>query len=140
MNLYVLIDAAGARVIGMHAHSGSGVQDPEQLAPSSLARLRKWRNASPTFKAIDLGGGLGIPEKPGDKQFDLAQLDAALAEIREAFPQYELWLGAGALSSGPSRGPADAGYADQRQGRYALHRCWYRNELADSAGTVRLLS
>jgi diaminopimelate decarboxylase/aspartate kinase len=41
---------------------------------------------------IDLGGGLGVPEKPGDKPFDLARLDETLAEIRETYPQYSLWL------------------------------------------------
>ena len=86
-----LVDAAGATVIGVHAHSGSGVQDPDswRQVAGTLADVAQ---RFPAVKAIDLGGGLGIPEKPGDKQFDLEQLDAALAEIREAFPQYELWL------------------------------------------------
>jgi diaminopimelate decarboxylase/aspartate kinase len=86
-----LVDAAGATVIGVHAHSGSGVQDPDswRQVAGTLADVAQ---RFPGVKAIDLGGGLGIPEKPGDKQFDLEQLDAALAEIREAFPQYELWL------------------------------------------------
>lgn len=86
-----LVDAAGATVIGIHAHSGSGVQDPDswRIVAGTLAEVAK---RFPAVKTIDLGGGLGIPEKPGDKDFDLAQLDAALAEIRVAYPQYELWL------------------------------------------------
>lgn len=86
-----LVDAAGATVIGIHAHSGSGVQDPDswRIVAGTLAEVAK---LFPSVKTIDLGGGLGIPEKPGDKDFDLAQLDAALAEIRLAYPQYELWL------------------------------------------------
>ncbi len=86
-----LVDAAGATVIGIHAHSGSGVQDPDswRIVAGTLAEVAK---RFPSVKTIDLGGGLGIPEKPGDKDFDLAQLDAALAEIRLAYPQYELWL------------------------------------------------
>ena len=86
-----LIDAAGATVIGIHAHSGSGVQDPDswRIVAGTLAEVAK---RFPAVKTIDLGGGLGIPEKPGDKRFDLEQLDTALAEIREAYPQYELWL------------------------------------------------
>ncbi len=86
-----LVDAAGATVIGIHAHSGSGVQDPDswRIVAGTLAEVAK---RFPAVKTIDLGGGLGIPEKPGDKDFDLAQLDAALAEIRSAYPQYELWL------------------------------------------------
>ncbi len=86
-----LVDAAGATVIGIHAHSGSGVQDPDswRIVAGLLAEVAQ---RFPSVKTIDLGGGLGIPEKPGDKDFDLAQLDAALAEIRLAYPQYELWL------------------------------------------------
>ncbi|MGI9221439.1 MAG: bifunctional aspartate kinase/diaminopimelate decarboxylase [Woeseiaceae bacterium] len=86
-----LVDAAGATVIGIHAHSGSGVQDPNtwrQVAGTLADVAQKF----PAVRTIDLGGGLGIPEKPGDKQFDLEQLDAALAEIRTAYPQCELWL------------------------------------------------
>ena len=44
------------------------------------------------MKTIDLGGGLGVPEKPGDKEFDLGRLDETLAEIRETYPQFNLWL------------------------------------------------
>jgi diaminopimelate decarboxylase/aspartate kinase len=86
-----LIDAAGASVIGIHAHSGSGVQDPEswRIVAGTLAEVAK---RFPLVKTIDLGGGLGIPEKPGDKDFDLSRLDDALGEIRQAYPQYELWL------------------------------------------------
>lgn len=86
-----LIDAAGATVVGIHAHSGSGVQDPEswRIVAGTLAAVAE---RFPTVETIDLGGGLGIPEKPGDKDFDLARLDAALGEIRQAYPQYELWL------------------------------------------------
>ena len=70
-----LVDAAGATVIGIHAHSGSGVQDPDswRIVAGTLAEVAK---RFPAVKTIDLGGGLGIPEKPGDKDFDLAELDA----------------------------------------------------------------
>ena len=86
-----LVDAAGAEVIGIHAHSGSGVQDPEswRIVAGTLAEVAQ---RFPSVRTIDLGGGLGIPEKPGDKNFDLARLDAALGDIRHAYPQFALWL------------------------------------------------
>jgi diaminopimelate decarboxylase/aspartate kinase len=46
----------------------------------------------PTVETIDLGGGFGIPEKPGDRPFDLQKLDEHLAEVRSSCPQYKLWL------------------------------------------------
>ncbi len=86
-----LVAAAGAEVIGIHAHSGSGILDPGNWR-NVAAELVKVAQQFPTVETIDLGGGLGIPEKPGDKPFDLAELDANLAEVRESYPQYELWI------------------------------------------------
>ncbi len=86
-----LVDAAGADVVGIHAHSGSGILDPENWR-SVAVELVQIAERFPSVRAIDLGGGLGVPEKPGDRSFDLDQLDTMLAEIREAYPQYELWL------------------------------------------------
>ena len=86
-----LIDAAGARVIGIHAHSGSGILDPENWR-SVAGKLVLIAERFPDVTTIDLGGGLGVPEKPGDESFDLDRLDQTLAEIQEAYPQFKLWL------------------------------------------------
>jgi bifunctional diaminopimelate decarboxylase / aspartate kinase len=86
-----LVDAADAEVIGIHAHSGSGILDPENWR-SVASELVLIAERFPGVQTIDLGGGLGVPEKPGDKAFDLERLDETLAEIREAYPQFDLWL------------------------------------------------
>jgi diaminopimelate decarboxylase/aspartate kinase len=86
-----LVDSAGAEVVGIHAHSGSGILDPDNWR-SVAAELVQIAERFPSVTVIDLGGGLGVPEKPGDKSFDLERLDAVLGEIRNAYPQYELWL------------------------------------------------
>lgn len=86
-----LVDAAGADVIGIHAHSGSGVSDPEAWRITA-GELVKVAERFPGVKTIDLGGGIGIPEKPGDRPFDLARMDATLAEVKAAYPQYRLWI------------------------------------------------
>jgi diaminopimelate decarboxylase/aspartate kinase len=86
-----LLAAANAEVIGIHAHSGSGILDPMNWR-SVAAELVRVAEQFPAVEVIDLGGGLGIPEKPGDKALDLQALDASLAEIRESYPQYRLWL------------------------------------------------
>ena len=83
--------AAGAEVIGIHAHSGSGILDPENWR-AVAAELVQIAEHFPAVETIDLGGGLGVPEKPGDKSFDLERLDETLAEIRKVYPQYKLWL------------------------------------------------
>ncbi len=86
-----LVTAAGAEVIGIHAHSGSGVSDPDAWR-AVAAELIKVAERFPNVETIDLGGGLGIPEKPGDKPFDLARMDETLAEIKTAYPKYQLWI------------------------------------------------
>jgi diaminopimelate decarboxylase/aspartate kinase len=86
-----LVEKAGAEVIGIHAHSGSGILDPENWR-SVAGELVLIAERFPGVTTIDLGGGLGVPEKPGDKEFDLARLDETLAEIRATYPQFNLWL------------------------------------------------
>lgn len=44
------------------------------------------------MRAIDIGGGLGVAEKPGDPSLDLAAFDASLLPLREAYPQYAWWI------------------------------------------------
>ena len=86
-----LVDEAGAEVIGIHAHSGSGILDPNNWR-TVAGELVQIAEQFPGVETIDLGGGIGVPEKPGDKPIDLAAVDATLAEIKDAYPQYRLWL------------------------------------------------
>ncbi len=86
-----LVKAAGATVIGIHAHSGSGILDPDNWR-SVAVNLVQVAQEFPEVESIDLGGGLGVPDKPGDKAFDLEKLDATLMDIRASYPQYRLWL------------------------------------------------
>jgi diaminopimelate decarboxylase/aspartate kinase len=86
-----LLRAAGAKVVGLHAHTGSGIlrADNWQDVAESLLDVRQ---LFPDLQILDLGGGLGIPEKPGELPLDISAVDASLARARELFPQYELWL------------------------------------------------
>jgi diaminopimelate decarboxylase/aspartate kinase len=86
-----LVRATDADVVGIHAHSGSGILDPDNWR-SVAAELVQIAEHFPLVDTIDLGGGLGVPEKPGDRSFDLERLDQTLGEIRNAYPQYKLWL------------------------------------------------
>jgi len=86
-----LLKNANADVIGIHAHSGSGILDPDNWR-SVAAELTKVAERFPNVEVIDLGGGLGVPEKTGDAQFDLEALDETLGAIKKAYPKYRLWL------------------------------------------------
>jgi diaminopimelate decarboxylase/aspartate kinase len=86
-----LVAACGARVVGLHAHTGSGVfevrnwQEVGQLLGDLARRF-------PHVKAIDLGGGLGVPEKPGQVPVDLAALQGVIDDLKGRFPGLALWI------------------------------------------------
>jgi diaminopimelate decarboxylase/aspartate kinase len=86
-----LVATAGSRVVGLHAHTGSGIlkADNWEEVASTLAELAA---PFPEVRYLDIGGGLGVPEKPGQRALDMAALDASLTAIRAAAPDYELWL------------------------------------------------
>ena len=89
--LVELLNEAGADVIGVHAHSGSGILDAENWR-SVAAELIKVAERFPAVDVVDLGGGFGIAEKPGDKPLDLQRLDESLTAIKTAYPKYRLWI------------------------------------------------
>jgi diaminopimelate decarboxylase/aspartate kinase len=86
-----LVAAAGARIVGLHAHTGSGVFD-----------VRNWQQVGhllgglaarfPDVKVIDLGGGLGVPEKPGQVPVDLAMLQGVIEDLKVRWPELAIWL------------------------------------------------
>lgn len=86
-----LLQAAGADVIGIHAHSGSGILDPDNWR-SVAATLSDVADRFPNVEVLDLGGGLGVPDRASETGFDLSALDETLQEIRRACPKYRLWL------------------------------------------------
>lgn len=152
-----LVKAAGAEVIGIHAHSGSGILDPENWRTVAAA-LAMAAERFPRVEVLDLGGGLGVPDRPGDAPFDLAALDATLAEIRKAYPSYRLWLEpgrylvsqAGVLLTRvtQTKGKGDLRYVGVNTGmnsllRPALYGAWHEivnltriDELASESVTV----
>jgi len=89
--LQVLADANQVRIVGLHAHAGSGVLEADSWRETGelLAGLRQ---SFGDVHTIDLGGGLGIPEKPGQLPLDLQALDAAIAQVRATSGDAQLWL------------------------------------------------
>lgn len=86
-----LADACGAKVVGLHAHTGSGILQADNWEDVA-ARLIDASARFPAVRVLDLGGGLGIPENPGQKPLDMAALDASLAAARQQLQGFELWL------------------------------------------------
>ncbi|HXQ64820.1 MAG TPA: bifunctional aspartate kinase/diaminopimelate decarboxylase, partial [Steroidobacteraceae bacterium] len=86
-----LARAAGARIVGLHAHTGSGnfgIDTWIEVA-ETLARVAS------RFKEVtvlDLGGGLGVPDNPGRMPVDVSALGRALEDFKSRQPAFELWL------------------------------------------------
>ncbi|MGA9422411.1 MAG: diaminopimelate decarboxylase, partial [Rhodanobacteraceae bacterium] len=81
----------GARIVGLHAHLGSGVLDPMHWRDvyAGLASLAEDFNR---VRILDIGGGLGVASRPDEEALDLAALDGSLDEVKRAYPQFELWM------------------------------------------------
>lgn len=86
-----LLAAAGATVVGLHAHAGSGIRTVGHWSEIA-AILGQVAARFPDVKVLDLGGGLGVPEKPGDRPLDLDALAGSLAQARAALGDVQLWL------------------------------------------------
>jgi len=85
--LNVLEDAVdrGFDVVGVHAHAGSGILDADDLNSHRqvLGRLAAVARSAPTaLEFVDVGGGLGVPYRPGESALDLdAVADATRAAL-----------------------------------------------------------
>ena len=79
------------RVVGLHAHLGSGILDHGNWR-EVYAQLASLAEPFGTVELLNIGGGLGVPARADETPLDLAALGATLAEIKAAYPQYRLWL------------------------------------------------
>jgi diaminopimelate decarboxylase/aspartate kinase len=70
---------------------GSGVFDVTSWEHTARV-LAQAAKGFEDLKAIDVGGGLGVPERQEQPDLDLAKLDTLLMAVRAEHPQLELWL------------------------------------------------
>jgi diaminopimelate decarboxylase/aspartate kinase len=86
-----LAQAGNARVVGLHAHTGSGILDIANWTETG-ALLAQLAAHFPHVHVVDLGGGIGVPEQLGQSGIDLAALDAGVAQLVRRFPHIEFWM------------------------------------------------
>jgi bifunctional diaminopimelate decarboxylase / aspartate kinase len=86
-----LARAGGVKIIGLHAHTGSGVfsVDNWQSVGDTLTSLtQRFKDV----RIIDLGGGLGVPERLGQQGVVLPEFGAALSALKAAHPKFTMWI------------------------------------------------
>jgi diaminopimelate decarboxylase/aspartate kinase len=86
-----LANAASVRVIGLHAHTGSGIFDVGNWTETG-ALLADLAKRFPQVAVIDLGGGIGVPEQIGHGEIDLGALDRGVGNLVRQFPDIEFWM------------------------------------------------
>ena len=91
----------GVRIVGLQAHVGSGIFDVRtwEHTARQLAGLARHLGE---VRVIDIGGGLGVPERSEQRELDLGKLDTLLAAVRAEYPQLEIWMEPGRYLSGPA--------------------------------------
>ena len=91
--LAALAQAAGARIVGLQAHVGSGIFDVTSWEHTARVLAAARRAASPTSRVIDVGGGLGRARaRRSSRASTSRELDTLLAAVRAEHPQLEIWL------------------------------------------------
>ena len=78
----MLVEDSGRRVVGLHAHIGSGVDDLGPLLESAR-RLLELSADFPNLRFINFGGGLSVPYRPGEREFPIAEYGAELTRVAD---------------------------------------------------------
>ncbi len=78
-------------VVGLHAHSGSGILTPD-LWESTALLLTDLLTQFPSVTVINLGGGLGVADKPGQQNLNLETLNSSLVSIKSRFKTLSFWM------------------------------------------------
>ncbi len=86
-----VVQRIGARVVGLHAHAGSGIHGIDSWSEVAMT-LADLTERFPDVGVLDLGGGLSVPERATQEGLDLRRLDESLARVRQARPDLTLWL------------------------------------------------
>ena len=82
MQARMVVEDSGRRVVGLHAHIGSGV---DTIAPlvESARRLLELSAGFPNLRFINFGGGLSVPYRPGETEFPIAAYGEELTRLAD---------------------------------------------------------
>ena len=86
-----LAETAGTRLVGFHAHVGSGILTPETWSETAFF-LASLAEHFPDVRVLNIGGGFGVPERPGALPLDAADVARSLALFKKAHPHFSLWM------------------------------------------------
>jgi diaminopimelate decarboxylase len=78
----MVVEDSGRRVVGLHAHIGSGI---DTIAPliESARRLLDLSTSFPNLQWLNFGGGISVPYEPGTPEFPIDDYGAELTRIAD---------------------------------------------------------
>ncbi len=78
----MVVEDSGRKVVGLHAHIGSGI---DAVAPliESARRLLELSGDFPNLRWLNFGGGISVPYRPGDPEFPIDDYGAQLTRIAD---------------------------------------------------------
>ncbi|HSY48357.1 MAG TPA: diaminopimelate decarboxylase [Thermoanaerobaculia bacterium] len=78
----IAVEDSGRKVVGLHAHIGSGI---DRIAPliESARRLLDLSAAFPNLQWLNFGGGISVPYEPGMPEFPIDEYGAELTRIAD---------------------------------------------------------
>lgn len=80
------------RIVGIHAHIGSQILDPSPFveeAEKVMGVVARLRELGIELEFVDLGGGVGIPYRPEDREVNLAELAEGVISAVEGAEEEE---------------------------------------------------
>ncbi len=87
-----LADAHDIRITGLHAHTGSGILHPDNWH-RTLETLGEAARELGEVQVINLGGGLGVPDRADELPLDLDALDLGLRKLKQDLIRpIQVWL------------------------------------------------
>lgn len=79
----ILVEDAGRKVVGLHAHIGSGIDSIAPLIQAARALL-ELAPGFPNLRWINFGGGISTPYRPGETEFPIDEYGTELARVAGA--------------------------------------------------------
>jgi diaminopimelate decarboxylase/aspartate kinase len=135
-----LCRAHDIRIRGLHAHTGSGIMHPDNWH-RSLETLGEAARRIDSVEIINLGGGLGVPDRADELPLDMTAMDGGLAELKRQLPRsVQVWIEPGRYVVSPAgallarvtqtKGKGDVRYVGVATGmnslsRPALYGAWH---------------
>ena len=78
----MIVEDSGRKVVGLHAHIGSGIDSVAPLIESAR-RLLELAADFPNLRWLNFGGGMSVPYRPGEPEFPIEEYGAELTRVAD---------------------------------------------------------